>query len=117
MEDRDFSEVELRGMFEDAAAYREDVQQGRWVVETRHRARRWEVIVVPDTLVSLEEINRVLERIGQPPLDENEMEPLRARVRIACQDPGFTQPSSKKLYRGDAEDLLEPFSARSAFQR
>ena len=40
MEDRDFTEIDLRTMLE-----------GRWVIETRHRRRRWEVIVEPDPTV------------------------------------------------------------------
>ena len=48
MEDRSFSEVELRQMLEDARAYREDVVDGRWIVETRWRDQSWEVIVEPD---------------------------------------------------------------------
>jgi hypothetical protein len=48
MEDRDFSEVELRDMLERATAYREDVLAGRWVIETRHRKQPWEVVLEPD---------------------------------------------------------------------
>jgi hypothetical protein len=48
MEDRNFSEVELREMLEHASGYREDILDGRWVIETRHRRRPWEVIVEPD---------------------------------------------------------------------
>jgi hypothetical protein len=48
MEDRDFSEVELRDMLERATGYREDVVDGRWIIETRHRKQPWEVIVEPD---------------------------------------------------------------------
>lgn len=48
MEDRDFSEVDLRGMLEHATGSREDVLPGRWVVKTRHRRQAWEVIVEPD---------------------------------------------------------------------
>ncbi|MBI5528541.1 MAG: DUF4258 domain-containing protein [Deltaproteobacteria bacterium] len=48
MEDRDFNEVELRGMLEIAGAFRADTVPGRWVVETRHRGGDWEVIVEPD---------------------------------------------------------------------
>jgi hypothetical protein len=51
MEDRGFSEVELREMLEDAGAYRLDVIDGRWVIETRHRKTSWEVIVEPDSNV------------------------------------------------------------------
>jgi hypothetical protein len=31
-----------------AQSHRRDVVDGRWVVETRHRRRAWEVIVEPD---------------------------------------------------------------------
>lgn len=48
MEDRDFTEVELRHMLENARSFRADVVEGRWVVETRTRRRPWEVIVEPD---------------------------------------------------------------------
>lgn len=49
MEDRDFSEVELRDMLERGTSYRADLIEGRWVIETKHRGQRWEVIVEPDT--------------------------------------------------------------------
>lgn len=48
MEDRDFTEVELREMLEGARAYHADVVEGRWVIETRRRGTDWEVIVEPD---------------------------------------------------------------------
>jgi len=48
MEDRRFSEIDLRRMLERAVGYREDVVEDRWVIETRHRGRPWEVIVEPD---------------------------------------------------------------------
>ena len=48
MEQRDFTEVELREMLEGAKGYRPDHFEGRWVVETRHRRQEWEVIVEPD---------------------------------------------------------------------
>lgn len=48
MTDRRFTEIELRRMLERASSYREDVVEGRWVIETRHRGRAWEVIVEPD---------------------------------------------------------------------
>lgn len=38
----------LRRMLERASSYRVDVVEGRWVIETRHRGRAWEVIVEPD---------------------------------------------------------------------
>jgi len=48
MADRRFSEVERREMLEIADEYRADVMAGRWVIGTRHKRRRWEVIVEPD---------------------------------------------------------------------
>ena len=48
MADRRFTELDLRRMFERAVGYREDVVEGRWVIEARHRGRAWEVIVEPD---------------------------------------------------------------------
>lgn len=49
MEDRDFAEVDLRSMLNRAESYHRDVMSGRWVVLARHRRRRWEVIVEPDS--------------------------------------------------------------------
>ena len=48
MTDRRFTEIDLRRMLERASGYREDIVEDRWVIETRHRARSWEVIVEPD---------------------------------------------------------------------
>lgn len=48
MEDRGFNEVDLRTMLEGATGYREDIVDGRFVIETRHRREDWEVIVEPD---------------------------------------------------------------------
>lgn len=48
MEDRDFTEVDLREMLETAGTIRRDVVEGRWVIEARHGRRRWEIIVEPD---------------------------------------------------------------------
>jgi len=50
MEDRDFTKVDVRRMQEDARSLRPDVVEDRWVVETAHGLRRWEVIVEPDAL-------------------------------------------------------------------
>jgi len=49
MVDRDFSEVDLRAMLEEAADFRPDVEEGRWLIETALEGRPWEVIVEPDT--------------------------------------------------------------------
>jgi hypothetical protein len=48
MIDRRFSEIDLRSMLEEATSLREDDEPGRWVVETSHDSRSWEVIVEPD---------------------------------------------------------------------
>jgi hypothetical protein len=48
MVDRGFNEVDLRRMLEQASGLREDVVEGRWVVETRRLRCAWEVIVEPD---------------------------------------------------------------------
>ena len=49
MEDRAFTEVELRQMLETAHGYRDDpVTEGRFIVETRRRGADWEVVVEPD---------------------------------------------------------------------
>ena len=48
MLDRGFTEVDLRWMLGHAGGYRSDVADGRWLIETRHKRREWEVIVEPD---------------------------------------------------------------------
>ncbi|MGH7564648.1 MAG: DUF4258 domain-containing protein [Gemmatimonadota bacterium] len=48
MEDRDFTELDLRLMLTGAKNYRPDVVPGRWVIETRLGQSSWEVIVEPD---------------------------------------------------------------------
>jgi hypothetical protein len=48
MEDRGFTEVDLRAMVERATAIRPDVVEGRWVVEARLGGTRWEIVVEPD---------------------------------------------------------------------
>jgi hypothetical protein len=53
MVDRDFTEVDLRRMLEYATSLRGDVVDGRWVVETWHVRRPWEVIVEPDEEIRL----------------------------------------------------------------
>jgi hypothetical protein len=47
MEQRDFTEVDLRTMLNAAAGYREDVVEGRWAIQVKHGGRPWEVIVEP----------------------------------------------------------------------
>lgn len=48
MEMRGFTEVELRAMLSDATGYRPSIVPGRYVIETRHAGRAWEVVVEPD---------------------------------------------------------------------
>ena len=48
MADRDFTELDLRHMLGRARSLRPDVLAGRWIVETRHQRRDWEVDVEPD---------------------------------------------------------------------
>ncbi len=48
MVDREFTELDLRQMLEDASSLRPDVEDGRWVVRARHRRRAWEIVVEPD---------------------------------------------------------------------
>jgi hypothetical protein len=49
MVDRSFSEVDLRIMMEAAGAFRPSEVEGRYIIETRHNAARWEIVVEPDT--------------------------------------------------------------------
>ena len=49
MDDRRFTEIDLRRMLERASGYREDVVEDRWVLEVRYRRRAWEVILEPDS--------------------------------------------------------------------
>ncbi len=53
MEDRSFTEVDLRQLLEHATGARPDVLDGRFVIETRFRDRRWEVVVEPDEIEHL----------------------------------------------------------------
>jgi hypothetical protein len=48
MVDRQFSEVDLRPMLDGATGFRENHEEGRFVIETRHEDRKWAVIVEPD---------------------------------------------------------------------
>lgn len=48
MIDRRFSEIDLREMLDRATGFRPDTTPGRWVIETTHSRRAWEVIVEPD---------------------------------------------------------------------
>ena len=45
---RDFTEIDLQDMFDRARHYRPDIGEGRWVIETCHLNRDWEIIVELD---------------------------------------------------------------------
>jgi hypothetical protein len=53
MDDRGFNEIELRRMLEYAGGHREDILEGRFIVDVRHRGLPWEVIVEPDEMRQL----------------------------------------------------------------
>jgi len=48
MEERGFSETELRAMLEDASALEPSRRPGRWIVRSQLADRPWVVIVEPD---------------------------------------------------------------------
>jgi hypothetical protein len=48
MEDRRFTEVDLREMLQKATGLRKHVVPGRWVAVSRHRRKNWRIIVEPD---------------------------------------------------------------------
>ena len=64
MEDRGFNEMDIRRMLEHAAGHRPDIIEGRFVIEVRHAAQPWEVIVEPD------EMRRLLVVITAYPVDQ-----------------------------------------------
>jgi hypothetical protein len=47
MIDRSFNEADLRQMLEDATAYHENHEEGRWVIVSNQAGRQWEIIVEP----------------------------------------------------------------------
>lgn len=47
MEDRRFTEIDLRRILQRASGRRDDVVEGGFI-ETRHRGKAWDVIVEPD---------------------------------------------------------------------
>ena len=48
MEERGFSEVELRTMLYDASKLVPARRPGRWLIQTRHAGHPWFVVVEPD---------------------------------------------------------------------
>ena len=53
MEDRHFTEVDLRRMMEYATGFRQARRKSRWIIETKHQNFNWEVVVQPDTYTEL----------------------------------------------------------------
>ena len=53
MSDRRFTEVDLRTMLDKATGHRGGHVPGRFVIETRHRRKSWNVIVEPDVELRL----------------------------------------------------------------
>ncbi len=48
VEERDFTEVDLRRMLEDSTGLVPSKRPGRWLVRTRHAGESWVVVVEPD---------------------------------------------------------------------
>jgi hypothetical protein len=48
MEERDFTEVDLREMLEATTGFAPDAVEGRFQIDSPLRGRRWHVIVEPD---------------------------------------------------------------------
>jgi hypothetical protein len=48
MEDRAFTEIDVRRMLKSALTVRSDIVAGRWIVSAYHRGRRWAMILGPD---------------------------------------------------------------------
>ena len=53
MEDRDFNETDLHGIFQRSKTFKKDIIEGRWVISTQHRQHAWEIIVEPDDIDKL----------------------------------------------------------------
>jgi hypothetical protein len=53
MDDRNFSELDLRAMLETASGYHKDVAPGRWAIEATRGRQAWEIIVEPDASLKI----------------------------------------------------------------
>jgi hypothetical protein len=53
MQQRGVTEVDLRAMLERATGFRPNVVEGRFMIDVRHHARPWTVIVEPDAEAGL----------------------------------------------------------------
>ena len=50
MQERGFTEIDLRQMLDDAAGYRASATPGRFLIQTALGSAPWEVVVEPDEL-------------------------------------------------------------------
>jgi hypothetical protein len=66
MEEREFSELELRRMLDVAAALKPSRVEGRFVATTRHRGRPWEVVLEPDSADRLLYVVTAYPKLDQP---------------------------------------------------
>lgn len=48
MEERNFTEVDLRQMLDNATQFVPARRPGRWLIHTRHAGQSWNVVVEPD---------------------------------------------------------------------
>ena len=53
VEDRQFTELDLRRMLDRVVAIRVDVVPYRWIIATRYHRRHWEIIVEPNPATEL----------------------------------------------------------------
>ncbi len=50
MEERDFTEIDLRAMMQRAQAFEPDEIEGRYVIQSRRGQENWKIIVEPDKI-------------------------------------------------------------------
>ena len=50
MEEREFTEIDLRDMMQRAQACDSDEIEGRYVIQTRRQQHNWKIIVEPDEI-------------------------------------------------------------------
>jgi hypothetical protein len=48
MEDRNFTDIDVRLMLDDATDYRPSATEGRFVIRTKFERRFWEIVVEPN---------------------------------------------------------------------
>ena len=48
MEERGFTEVDLRGMLDNAVSVERSGRGERWIVSARHGGRSWKIVLEPD---------------------------------------------------------------------